>query len=128
MRGSPLKCEIDAHLDVAVVRVGHVADLQDFMIQRDARRTGSGMPRMSRRLIDVRVDRDAALLRRLAHDAAGQVGVVGGDGVKDVASVAFVPIEPVRDRLDVELAVARAVDVDGLDVRDLLAPSARLGC
>jgi hypothetical protein len=72
------------------------------------------------RLLDVIVDRDAALSRRLRHDAARHVEVVDRDGVEDVFEGGVGAVEFDRIGLDVELASRRTVDVHRLNIGYLL--------
>ena len=71
-------------------------------------------------LLDVIVNRDAALTRRLRHDTARHVEVVDRDGIKDVFERSVRAVELHWIGLDVELASGRAVDVHRLNVGYLL--------
>ena len=108
------------HCDVAVVGIGDVADLQRFdgVLQHAKRRERNAQQIV--RLLDVIVDRDAALSGRLRHDAARHVEVVDRDGVEDVFERGVRAVELDGIGFDVELASGRPVDVHRLDVGYLL--------
>jgi hypothetical protein len=69
-------------LDVTVVGAGDVADAHRA---RRHSRDGKRNVQQILSVVDFGVHRNAGLLRRLAQDAAWQVGIVGGDRIEDVA-------------------------------------------